>query len=89
MRTFTARVASKIQMIIPVQVRRYLGLNGTDKVVVSIFDEGIVEDRWSRYPGIRSLRGIAGSLDRPLSWNDMVRIAREDALLPGDADNRE
>jgi AbrB family looped-hinge helix DNA binding protein len=89
MRTFTATVTSKGQMTIPVEVRRYLGLNESDKVIVSISDEGVVEIRRSRYPDIRSLRGIAGSLDGALPWNDVIRIAREDALLPGVDDDRE
>jgi antitoxin PrlF len=89
MKTFTARITSKGQMTIPVEVRRYLGLNESDKVIVLISDEGIVELRRSQYPDIRSLRGIAGSLDSPLPWNDVIRIAREDALLPGVDDDRE
>jgi antitoxin PrlF len=81
MKTFTARVTSKGQMTIPVEVRRYLGLNESDKVIVSISEEGVVELRRSRYPDIRSLRGIAGSLDRSLPWEDVIRVAREDALV--------
>src|SRR5262245_30831673 len=33
------------------------------------------------YPTVQSLRGIAGSLDRPLSWQDVQEIAHEDRVV--------
>ncbi len=69
-------------MTIPAEVRRYLGIDGPGNVLVSIRSEdGVVEIRRSRYPDLRSLRGAAGSLDRVMSWDEMIAIAREDALM--------
>jgi AbrB family looped-hinge helix DNA binding protein len=52
MRTLIARVTSKGQMTIPVEVDRYVGLNESDTVIVSISGDGVVELRRSRYPDI-------------------------------------
>jgi hypothetical protein len=43
-----------------------------------IEDEGRVELRPAQYSTIASLRGVAGSLPKPLSWDEMRAIARED-----------
>lgn len=34
----------------------------------------------TRYPDIKSLRGVAGSLAKPVSWREMREIAYEDRL---------
>lgn len=49
-------------------------------MTLSVTDDGTVELRRSRYPDLKSLRGAAGSLDRVMDWNEMIAIAREDAL---------
>jgi bifunctional DNA-binding transcriptional regulator/antitoxin component of YhaV-PrlF toxin-antitoxin module len=66
---------------IPVDVRRHLGVKEHDKLAFIIEDDGAVRVRALKYPTIASLRGAAGTLDRPMSWDEMRNIAREDALL--------
>lgn len=88
-KTYAATVTRKGQMTIPVEVRRHLGLEESDKVIVSIAEDGVVELQRSRYPDVKSLRGAAGKLDRQLPWEEMLRIAREDALLSDPDDTGE
>lgn len=88
-KTFAATVTSKGQMTIPVEVRRYLDLKESDKVIVSITEDGVVQLSKPRYPDLKSLRGAAGKLDRPLPWDEVIRIAREDALLTDSDDASE
>ncbi|MBI3977213.1 MAG: AbrB/MazE/SpoVT family DNA-binding domain-containing protein [Chloroflexi bacterium] len=73
-------ITSKGQVTIPAEVRRHLGLKSGDKLSFVIEPEGTVHLRAPRYPTVASLRGAAGSLDRPLSWEQMREIAREDRL---------
>jgi AbrB family looped-hinge helix DNA binding protein len=73
-------LTSKGQATIPVVIRRHLGLRPGDKIDFFIDPEGAVKIRPVRYPTIESLRGAAGSLKRPQSKEEMLRIAREDAL---------
>jgi antitoxin PrlF len=74
-------VTSKGQATIPLEVRQHLGLEPGDKVDFVIEDDGAVRVRPVRYPTIASIRGFAGSLKRPLSKAEMLRIGREDALV--------
>ena len=78
MREFIASLSSKGQITIPAEIRKYLGLDPNDKVAFVIDDKGAVRIRVLRYPTIASLRGAAGSLKEPLSWQEMQRIAYED-----------
>lgn len=43
--------------------------------------DGVVRLMAPRYPDIVSLRGVAGSLRKPISWSEKREIAREDRLL--------
>ena len=45
-----------------------------------IDEEGTVKLRVPRYPDIASIRGAAGRLNKPLSWQEMEKIAHEDRL---------
>ena len=80
MREIISTITSKGQVTIPTEVRKYLGLETNDKVAFVIDDEGAVRLRVLRYPTVASLRGAAGSLKQPLSWQEMQRIAYEDRL---------
>jgi antitoxin PrlF len=73
-------ITSKGQVTIPVEVRNYLGIKTNDKIAFVIDSEGVVRIRVIRYPDIASLRGAAGSLNKPLSWQEMQEIAYEDRL---------
>ncbi|NOZ28405.1 MAG: AbrB family transcriptional regulator [Chloroflexi bacterium] len=75
-----ATITSKGQVTIPAEVRAYLGLKPRDKIAFVIEEEGTVRLAAPRYPNIASLRGAAGSLKKPLSWEEMREIGREDHL---------
>ena len=78
MKEIVSTVTSKGQVTIPVEVREYLGIKTHDKIAFIIDQEGVVRLRVPRYPTIASLRGVAGRLQKPISWKEMQRIAYED-----------
>lgn len=75
-----ATITSKGQVTIPAEVRRHLGIKTHDKITFIIDTEGEVRLSTPRYADVASLRGAAGSLPVPLSWQEMRAIAREDRL---------
>lgn len=81
MKEIVSTVTSKGQITIPMEVRRHLGIGEGDKVVFVIDDDGLVHLRRVKYPTIASISGIAGSLDRPLTWEEMREAAREDQVV--------
>jgi len=78
MKEIISTVTSKGQVTIPAEVRKYLGIMTNDKISFVIDDEGVVRLRVLRYPTIASLRGAAGRLNKPLSWQEIQKIAQED-----------
>ncbi|HLJ35112.1 MAG TPA: type II toxin-antitoxin system PrlF family antitoxin [Ktedonobacteraceae bacterium] len=78
MRKIISTVTSKGQVTIPVEVRRYPGLKTNDKVAFVISADGTVQLQAPRYPNIASLRGAAGSLERPMTWKQMKETAYKD-----------
>lgn len=80
MKEILSTITSKGQVTIPVEVRKYLGLSTGDRVVFVLDSNGTVQLRAPRYPTVASLRGAAGSLDRPLSWEEVLDIAHEDHI---------
>src|SRR5260370_1873335 len=78
MKEIISTVTSKGQITIPAEVRAYLGIKTHDKIPFIIDQEGIVRLRVPRYPTIASLRGAAGRLQKPVSWQQLQRIAYED-----------
>ena len=80
MREFISTITSKGQVTIPSEVRKYLRIKAKDKIAFVIDEEGTVQLRVPRYPDIASLRGAAGRLNKPLSWQEMEKIAHEDRL---------
>lgn len=80
MREIDSTITSKGQVTIPVEVRRLLGLKEGDRITFVVDDQGAVQVKPARYPTIASLRGAAGKLAKPLSWEEMREIAREDYL---------
>ncbi len=71
-------ISSKGQVTIPVGIRRHLGVDTNDKIMFIIKSSGEVTLKEAAYPDIRSLRGVAGKLKKPMSWKEMKRIAYED-----------
>lgn len=78
MREVTAKLTSKGQVTVPVEIRRHLGISPKDRVAFVISDDGTVQVRPAMYPTLESLRGIAGTLPRPMDWHEVMEIARED-----------
>ena len=78
MKEIVSTVTSKGQVTIPAEVRAYLGIKTHDKIAFIIDEEGVVRVRVPRYPNIASLRCAAGRLPKPISWQQMQRIAYED-----------
>ncbi len=84
MKEIIATISSKGQVTIPAEVRNYLGLKTNDKIAFVIDEEGTVKLRVPRYPDIASLRGAAGRLNKPLSWQEMTwRNKRQQVLFLG------
>ena len=81
MKEIISTLTSKGQVTIPAEVRKYLGIETNDKVAFVIDDEGTVRLHVLRYPTVALLRGAAGSLQKPLSWQEMQLIAFEDRFI--------
>ena len=67
------------QTTVPAQVRRKLGVGLGDRISYVIGDDGCVRIEKPTYPTVESLRGIAGTLPKPLPWEEMVEIALDEA----------
>ena len=77
-REIVSTVTSKGQVTIPAEVRKHLGIKTGDKIAFIVEEAGVVRLSIPHYPDIASLRGAAGSLKKPLSWQEVREIARED-----------
>lgn len=73
-------ISSKGQVTLPVKVRKHLGVEPNDKIAFVIESTGDVKVTHVKYPDVQSLRGVAGSLKQPLSFQEIREIAREDRL---------
>lgn len=67
MQEIVSTITVKGQATIPAAVRRYPGVGIQDKINFVLEDDGSVKLSVPPFPTIESLRGIAGSLPRPLS----------------------
>lgn len=88
MKEIVSTITSKGQVTIPAEVRRHLGVGTGDKITFVIDEGREVQVKASRYPTIESLRGAAGSLKKPLRWDEMREIAREDRVEARQRDRR-
>jgi antitoxin PrlF len=80
MKEIVSTISSQGQITVPAEVRRHLGVAANEKVAFVIDEEGTVRLVAPRFPTVASLAGAAGSLAKPVSWNEMRQIAREDRL---------
>lgn len=78
MKEIVATLTSKGQVTLPKDVRQQLEVATHDKIVFLIADDGTISLQSYVYPSVASLAGAAGSLDAPLAWEEMRKIARED-----------
>ena len=80
MKEIISTVSSKGQVTIPAEVRKHLGIRQGDRLSFVIENEGNVRVEAPRYHDIASLRGAAGSLQKPISWKETLEIAHEDRV---------
>jgi antitoxin PrlF len=78
MKEIISTITSKGQVTIPAEVRKHLGLQKREKIAFVIDEEGDVHLRTPHYPTVASLRGAAGSLPHPMSWEDIEQVVEED-----------
>jgi antitoxin PrlF len=83
MKEIVSTITSKGQVTIPAEVRKHLGLNKREKVAFVIDEEGDVHLKTPHYPTVASLRGAAGSLPHPMSWEDIEQVVEEDRVEEG------
>jgi len=88
MKEIISTITSKGQVTIPAEVRAYLGLKTHDKIAFVLDEQGGVQLRVPHYPTLASLRGAAGKLERPLSWEEMRQIAYEDRFASRQAEEQ-
>jgi antitoxin PrlF len=77
----TSTITSKGQVTIPEVVRKHLGVGTRDKIIFVMEDDGRVSLLRPRYPTVASLRGIAGTLKRPMDWDAIEQIAHDDYVV--------
>ncbi len=82
MKEIISTVSSKGQVTIPIEVRRHLGVNASDKVAFVVTDEGDVELRPARY----TLESVLGSI--PALPNESADLDREIAEAMEEVANR-
>ena len=81
MKEILMTVTSKGQVTIPAEVRRHLKIKEGQKIALVLEAEGSVRLRLPRYPTVASLlHAPAKRLDKDLDWQEVLDIAREDAL---------
>lgn len=78
MKEIISTLTSKGQVTIPAEVRRHLGVAQGDKLSFVIADDGRIEVKGPTYSNVASPTGAAGTLEEPMSWDQMREIARED-----------
>lgn len=77
-REIVSTITSKGQITVPVDVRRHLGLGVGDKLVFLIGEDGTVRVMLATYPDIELLRGIAGCMKTPMSWEEVEERIEEE-----------
>lgn len=78
MKEYVATITTKGQVTVPAAIQRYLGVSSHDQLTFVIDDDGSVRVVSVALPDVDSIVGIAGTLERPLSWDEMREIAYED-----------
>ena len=74
-------VTSKGQVTIPAEVRRHLKIKEGQRIALVLEPEGTVRLKLPRYPTVASLLSAPRKqLGKDLSWQQVLEVAREDAL---------
>lgn len=79
----TTRLDERGRLVLPVELRRRLGLNAGDEVAITEEADGALRIE-SRLAAARGLIGLAGSLDHS-SLDDLRAVRREQALAEDEA----
>ena len=77
MKEIVATITGRGQITLPSEVRHHLGAKTGDKLAFVIDNQGDVHVNVPHYPTVASVRGAAGKLSKPLSWEEMREIAHE------------
>jgi AbrB family looped-hinge helix DNA binding protein len=85
--TLLSTITTKGQLTIPVAIRRRLGLRDRDQIAFVIDEAGRVELQVPRYSTVASVAGAVPALKKPMSWQEMRDVAREDHLLTKHAED--
>lgn len=81
MREIILTLNGKGQVTIPVEVRRHLNIKEGQKIALVLEPDGSVRLKLPRYPTVASSVDVPGSKpDKELTWQQVLDIAREDAL---------
>ena len=81
MKSVTSTIASNGQITIPSVVREHLGVGTHDTITFVLEDNGRVSLSRQQFPNVASLRGIAGTLPKPLEWDEIEQIAHDDYVI--------
>jgi AbrB family looped-hinge helix DNA binding protein len=79
----TARLDERGRLVLPVELRRRLGLNAGDEVAITEEADGALRIE-SRLAAARGLIGLAGSLDHS-SLDDLRAVRRDQARAEDEA----
>lgn len=77
-REIVSTLTSKGQLTVPVEIRRHLGLKTGSKLAFVVEEDGTVRVKPATYPTIESLRGIAGCMKTPMSWEEVEDVVEEE-----------
>ena len=80
-REIVSTLTSKGQITIPIEIRRQLGLETGSKLAFVVEKDGTVRVKPATYPTIESLRGIAGCMRTPMSWEEVEDVVEEERAV--------
>jgi antitoxin PrlF len=80
-REVVSTITSKGQITLPVEIRRHLGLDTGDKLAFVVDEDGTVRVKPATFPDIDSLRGIAGCMKQPMTWNEIEEVVAEERAM--------
>lgn len=75
---YLATMTTNGRVTVPAELRKHLEVSSGDKLRFVVDYDGAVRMEKVKYPTIASLRGIAGSLKEPKSWEEIVEIAHDE-----------
>jgi AbrB family looped-hinge helix DNA binding protein len=80
MKELVAKVNARGQVTLPATIRNHLGVSAGDSVVFRVADSGEVQLKVSDVSSVNAVAGAAGSLRNHLDWQQVLEVARDDAI---------